>query len=219
VALARGALRDTLLEVRPHTSMSDIRFQCPSCTGSLNVPQKMANQLMECPSCRQTIEVPVRSRSQTSDSGNFAVEASGDESVFFRSGGILVTNARFVVGAKTFAMRGITSVEAVESDSSELAEKQSGSAEGPFFTGTGLLIIAVGLVCWLMFDFSFFVAVGAGIIGFLMLIVGASFVKMKRAFKIVLKTAGGEVTAYQSFDRDHISQIIRALNDSIISHG
>jgi hypothetical protein len=179
----------------------------------------MASQLMECPLCKQTIEVPVRSRSQTPDSGNFTAKASGDESVFFRSGNILVTNARFVVGAKTFAMRGITSVEAVESDSSELAEKQSGNAVGPIFTGTGLLIIAVGLICWLMFDFSFFVAVVAGIIGFLMLVVGASFVKMKRAFKIVLKTAGGEVTAYQSFDRNHIFQIIRALNDSIISHG
>ena len=198
--------------------MPDISFQCPGCNGSLNVPGEMASQLMECPSCKQTIEVPVRSRGQTPDSGSFAVNASEEESVFFQSGGIMVTNARFVVGAKTFAMRGITSVEVVESD--EVAERQPGNVLPPAITGAGLVIIVVGLLCWLLYDFSFWVAVGAGIVGTFMIIVAASLAtQLKRAFKIVLKTAGGEVTAYQSFDRGHISQIIRALNDSIISHG
>ena len=35
-------------------------------------------------------------------------------STYFRSGNIAVTNARFKIGAQTFAMRGIASVEGVE---------------------------------------------------------------------------------------------------------
>lgn len=87
-------------------------------------------------------------------------------------------------------------------------------------TGAGLLIIAVGLLCWLIYDFSFWVAIGAGIIGVIMFIGATSLLTQPRkVFKIILKTAGGEVTAYNSFDKNHISKIINALNDSIIAHG
>jgi len=199
--------------------MPDIHFDCPRCNQPIDAPGELANQLTECPTCKETIEVPLRSRSQTPDSGSFVVRASGDESVFFRSGDIMVTNARFVVGAKTFAMRGITSVEVVEKD--EVVETQPGSSWPQAVGGVGFIFsILVGFLCWLVFDTSFWVLVGAAVIGVLMILAAALLsTKWKRAFKIVLKTAGGDVTAYQSFDRGHISQISRALNDSIIAHG
>ena len=101
---------DFFLHARLHTRMSNISFPCPSCSGSLTAPSEMANQLMECPSCKQTIEVPIRSRRLTPDFTKIGANASKDESVFFQDGDIMVTNARFVVGARTFAIRGITSV-------------------------------------------------------------------------------------------------------------
>ena len=80
-------------------------------------------------------------------------------------------------------------------------------------------MIGVGATCALL-DLGYGILMINGIVGVLMMILGAlQFTQTKQAFNIVLKTAGGEVTAYQSFDREHISRIIRALNDSIISHG
>jgi hypothetical protein len=182
------------------------------------MPGEMANQLMECPSCKQTIEIPVRSHSQTPEVASFTASPSEGESIFFKDGDIMVTNARFVVGAKTFAMRGITSVEVVEAE--EIVETRTGNPLPGVIIGAGLIIIAVGFLCWLLYDWSLWVLVGAGIVGVMMFIgAGSLLTQPKRVFKIVLKTAGGEVIAYKSFDRSHISQIIRALNDSIIAHG
>jgi predicted RNA-binding Zn-ribbon protein involved in translation (DUF1610 family) len=138
------------------------------------------------------------------------------ESVFFQNGGITVTNARFVVGAKTFAMRSITSVEVVSAD--EFADPDPKNPLPALTTGIGFVIIATGLGFWLGFDFSYMVAIILGVIGILLIFGGAClFAKKKRTFTIVLKTAGGEVAAYKSDDQNHIAKIIQALNDSIIA--
>jgi hypothetical protein len=184
----------------------------------MSVSGDMANQLMECPTCKGTIEVPVRTRGHPPDSTSFAAKASSDEFLFFQSADIMVTNARFVVGAKTFAMRGITSVDLVEAD--EIVETQPGNPLPAIIMGVAILLIVVGFVCWMFYDFSFLVLVGSGIIGVLMFICAILLAtQQRRVFKIVLKTAGGEVTAYKSFDRGHIFKIIQALNDSIIAQG
>jgi hypothetical protein len=143
---------------------------------------------------------------------------SSKESVFFQNGFITVTNARFVVGLKTFAVRGITSVEIVKAD-----PERSGR---PFTTseriaGVALVaMIGLGLVLWLVAGFSFWVVVGFGIVGFVIWhVVYLASIQTKPVFAILLKTAGGEHIAYQSEDRDEIAQIVRALNDSIIAQG
>jgi hypothetical protein len=198
--------------------MPDIHFACPKCNQTIDAPEELANQLTECPTCKEVIEVPILRRTQSLDSVSFTASPSGDESIFFQGAGIMVTNARFVVGAKTFAMRGITSVEVVEAE--EIVETQTVNPLPGVIIGAGLLIIAVGFLCWLLYDCSLWVLVGAGILGVTMFVVaGSLLIQPRRVFKVVLKTAGGEVTAYKSFDRSHISQIIRALNDSIIAHG
>lgn len=125
------------------------------------------------------------------------------ETTFFQSGHISVTNARFVVGAQTFAMRGITSVQGVETP--------------PNYTGGVIMIILGVIVAAAGFYGS---SIGAGVFGLLVSAGGVWVVRQQKpTFAVVLRTAGGEVTAYQSQDRNHISQIIQALNDSIISHG
>jgi hypothetical protein len=131
-----------------------------------------------------------------------ASEQAAKESVFFQSANITVTKARFVVGAKTFAMRGITSVESV---------KTPADYKAPFIVmvvGLGLAVgLFVGSVWW-------------GIFGILIIAGGVALaIGLKPTFAVVLRTAGGEVTAYCSYDQDDISKIVRALNDAIISNG
>jgi hypothetical protein len=139
------------------------------------------------------------------------------ESIFFQSGNITVTNARFIVGAKTFAMRSITSVQSVSRKEEPLGITGMGCLSVIIFM-LGLVISCCGFgssTVWL------------GVFGILIIAGGVwlairalpSQPKPKTIFTVVLTTAGGEVTAYQSDDQNHISQIIRALNDSIISHG
>jgi uncharacterized membrane protein len=202
--------------------MPDISFQCPNCNVSLNTPREMANQLMECPDCKQTIEIPIRDRRPTPDFTKIGASASKDESLFFQNGDIMVTNARFVVGARTFAMRGITSVEDVKSE--EVVERESdkslANAISAIIGFVALLVILGGFYCWILYEFSFWVVVAAIVIAIVMFIIAGSLMtQTKQAFKIVLKTAGGDVVAYSSFDRGYISEIAKAINDSIVSHG
>jgi hypothetical protein len=125
-----------------------------------------------------------------------------EELIFFHSENIAVTNARFIVGAQTFAMRGITSVEGVETPVS-----YSGAA-------------ALGLVGLVMFMNLFNGGIFIGVMGLLIIAAAIWLIKQKKpTYAVVLRTAGGEVTAYQSADRKHIAQIIQALNQAMISHG
>jgi len=106
------------------------------------------------------------------------------ESTYFKSAEIMVTNARFVVGAKTFAMRGITSVEAVESE--EVVEIRSADPVASVLAGiitlAGLLIIGAGFICWIFYEFSLWVVFVAGVIGGVMLGVAGSlnFINYKK---------------------------------------
>ena len=124
------------------------------------------------------------------------------ETSYFQSGDITVTNARFIVGAQTFAMRGITSVEGVETPAS--------------YIWPIILCFFGGCTALNVFTGSF----GVGLFGVLILAAGIWLAtRRKPTFAVVLRTAGGEVTAYKSTKREDIAQIIRALNEAIISQG
>jgi hypothetical protein len=125
-----------------------------------------------------------------------------DETTFFQSGEVTVTNARFIVGTQTFAMRSITSVQGVETPASYTAL---------------VFLILVGVYLAITGFPSF---IGLAIVG-VFLVSGGIWLcfRQRPTYAVVLRTAGGEVTAYQSNDRDYIFQVIQALNDSIISHG
>lgn len=126
-----------------------------------------------------------------------------NETTFFQSNEIVVTNARFIVGAQTFAMRGITSVEAVKIPAN--------------YNGV-ITLVLIGLILALSgFVSSLF---GLTCFGVVLLALGVWLATRKKPhFAVVLRTAGGEVTAYQNYDWNTISQIIEALNQSIVSHG
>lgn len=125
------------------------------------------------------------------------------ETTFFQSDDIVVTNARFIVGAQTFAMRGITSVQTIK------IPANYGGPVAVIFLGLSLVLIG--------FASSSFVLGGLGVLLLALSIWMA--MRQKPIFAVVLRTAGGEVTAYRSYDRNYISEIVEALNQSIISHG
>jgi hypothetical protein len=100
-------------------------------------------------------------------------------------------------------MRGITSVQPIKIPAS--------------YTVSGTLII-VGLIMALVGSLGSLFVLGG--LGFVLLALGVWLaVRSKPIFAVVLRTAGGEITAYESYDWNYISQIIEALNRSIVSHG
>jgi hypothetical protein len=115
-----------------------------------------------------------------------------NEITFFQNGEITVTNARFVVGSHTYAMRGITSVRGLEIT--------PGKAMPIFLIITGLFLLLV--------------YVGIIFIGF-----GIYFlIKQKSSFAVVLTTAAGEVKAYESRDSNLVGDVLEALNQAIVAH-
>ena len=125
------------------------------------------------------------------------------ETTFFQDANITITNARFIVGSQTFAMRGITSVQSIEVE--------------PNYTGVTTLLSLSGIVGLLAFTNSLAILAVACTIVFA---IGAWWASsLKTSYAVVLRTAGGEVRAYESKDASQIGRIMKALNDSIISHG
>jgi predicted RNA-binding Zn-ribbon protein involved in translation (DUF1610 family) len=46
------------ITVKPSSSSTDIRFDCPRCGQSLTVEQRGAGMAVNCPSCNEQIEIP-----------------------------------------------------------------------------------------------------------------------------------------------------------------
>jgi hypothetical protein len=129
------------------------------------------------------------------------IQHSEGERVFFQGAEILVTNARFVVGAKTFAMQGVTSVQGV---------KRPVDYKAQFvLIMTGGLLTAAGFGDSLWFLIIGLPILALGILG---------CVAVKASYEVILTTSGGEAIAYSSLDANYIFKIVKALNESIISN-
>jgi hypothetical protein len=114
-----------------------------------------------------------------------------------------VTSTRFIAGSQTFAMRNITSVESVEAEPN--------SKPPGYLLLLGIVFVLVGFATS---------SIWCGIVGLAMIAVGAYWSwKQRSTFAVVLTTAAGEVTAYQSQSRSVISAIVTALNLSIVERG
>ena len=117
------------------------------------------------------------------------------EQVFFSHTGITVTSSRFVSGPQTFVMGNVTSVK--------VTEKKPRRLYPLFFLLWGLATIVpsppVG------------VAICAASIAYLIF--------RKTDYRIILATAGGEVSALKTQDRELLDNIVEALNQAIIQRG
>ena len=121
------------------------------------------------------------------------------EQVFFEQGNVKVTNARFIVDSKTYAMNGVTSVKS--------------SIVPPNRTGA-IIAIGVGLL-------MVFAAEGAAkIIGIAIAAAGAWFLsQQKSTHSVYLSSASGEVQALSDTDESYINSVVHALNEALIHRG
>ena len=142
---------------------------------------------------------------------------SGGDTVFFSSGRLTVTKTRFVVGAQTFALSGITSVRAVTFPPDTTGQTLlivfgvisaliSLGVFSSMSTSNGAAMLVVGLILALLAALLFWLAVRESR-------------AQKPTYCVILRTSGGEVTAYQSHDLVFITLLLTALNEAIIARG
>ncbi|GAA5646050.1 MULTISPECIES: DUF6232 family protein [Vibrio] len=120
-----------------------------------------------------------------------------DEKMFLEAGDVSVSNSRFIVNGQTYAMSNVTSVKT----GIEKANK-----------GVGIIITLIGLIT--LFAIK---SIGWGI---LIVAVGVlAFMGAKDKYSVILSTSSGESKALTSDKRNHIEDIVSALNESIVSRG
>jgi hypothetical protein len=119
------------------------------------------------------------------------------ESELYNCEGVIVTTARFIVYAQTFAVRGITSVAAVP--------ERPGQA-GPWALG---IIAMLGLIFGAVAEAPIAMALA---LLFLLAAIAVAAQRKSSAWLIVLNTAGGEVKAFRSESGEQVRQIADAIN-------
>jgi hypothetical protein len=119
-----------------------------------------------------------------------------NERSYYGHDSVHVTNARFVVGARTYAMRNVTSVRGITVRPGRI---------GPIMLG--LLAVALALT----FE-TIPVLVGIGLVH----LAASLYFYRKPTHSVVLTSSGGEITAYASRDMKEISRILDALNQAIV---
>jgi hypothetical protein len=126
-----------------------------------------------------------------------------EETTYYQDGQVTISNARAVLGAKTYAMTNITSVT--------MGEKPANRALGAVLVlagGAGLCVGGAG-------DSS-----GALIVGVLLVIAGIALaILAKPSYIVKIGSAGGESDALIAPDKEYIQKIVNAVNEAIIKRG
>lgn len=122
-----------------------------------------------------------------------------NEIEFFNQNETVVTNARFIVENQTYAMNGVTSVK---------------QGVKPANRTTGIIMAIVGFILLLSLNG------GNKIWGILLLGVGVWIAySAKPTGLVLLQSSSGEVQALSSQNLNYISDVVSALNQSIIHRG
>jgi len=126
------------------------------------------------------------------------VATRSQETVFLNSGGVTVTNARFVVPGQTYAMAGLTSVKYHEQPQKWIAGAVCGALAAWWFT-IGDYMLPLAIVFAIFSPFALW--------------------RGRRRYDVILSTSSGEVRALSSHARDDIREVVKALNNAIIYRG
>jgi hypothetical protein len=121
-----------------------------------------------------------------------------EEIIFFQSSGVTVTQSRYIVDNKTFAMRNISSVHV---------------GVIPAKRGFGILLIAIGFILLVS-------SADTRIGGVIVIILGTLFAFLpKDKFTVRISTNAGETDSLFSKDKKGIQKIVDALNEAMIHRG
>jgi hypothetical protein len=178
-------------------SVSTFADRCPHCGAPVLPPAELSDD-------RPTVTAggPINNSTST---------ATADEEELYRSGPLLVTTKRFVVGEKTYAIRGVTSVEVKQLPS------LSQSGGGKLGCGAFLALAGVSMFVWGRQDEK-----GAGFLWTLFGIGLAFFGRWQMSrpgpppvYAITLRSSSGEKEVYRSTDQAHVRQIATYVTRAI----
>jgi hypothetical protein len=132
-------------------------------------------------------------------------DMSTPETTYYQDGSITVTNARAVLGSKTYAMANITSVSMGEIPANRTA---------------GIVIAVIGLAILACSSSGGSDGAG-GIIGGLLVAGFGGFLAYiaKTQYVVKIGSASGESNALTANDREHIQKIVNSINEAIIKRG
>lgn len=120
------------------------------------------------------------------------------EKVFFEYEDVKVTNARFINGANTYAMAGITSIK--------LREKKP-------------RMLDVVICAFISLTFLFKAPENYDLIAPAIALAGVAFFlykKKRTLYAIILATSGGESEGLLSNQLEYTTQVVNALNEAVI---
>lgn len=115
------------------------------------------------------------------------------------AGGVMVTSARLVVGATVYPIRGLTAVQYVELPQSHTAAKW-------------LVVASIGLFLVMVGQNGTSAVICAGPVFALAIFIA---VKSKPELAVRILTAGGQIDAVTTSDRNRADQIVAALNRAV----
>jgi len=134
-----------------------------------------------------------------------------DEIVYYKEGGVSVTNTRVIVGTKVYAMANVSSVSATKKPTT--------------VRKIGILIAIIALIAIVLVVMSSLVDstginVGGIVIGVILLLVGVVFVvTAKDKYIVRIASNSGEVDILSSKNAVRIRGIFNAVNKAIIQRG
>lgn len=144
------------------------------------------------------------------------------ETIYYQDGGITITNARAVLGAKTYAMANVTSVSTGVIPASR--------AFGIILAILGVLGAASGCVGFLVplsMDLTenaaivgMVTCVSVAAIGLLLLLLGVLLAVLpKDRYTVRIGSSSGETDALISRDQAYIQKIVISMNEAIVNRG
>lgn len=176
--------------------------RCSFCSGEIEFEASHLGEMVACPHCAMGTQlyVPGCPKNAPTAAPSPVERNPSSEQLFYQNGQVLVTNLRFTVGAKTFAMSGITSVEA-ECASAKFIGALVLTTIGAFMAFASDPVVKT--MGWPLFIFSLFVLIQ----------------RFRPKYQVNVTTASGEATALESRSRREITEIVEALNNAILARG